>query len=637
MYRKVTVVLSVILLVLAASVPAMAQGSGCTLDVEVYREEGLADFDGGELDGAIENFACVIELDPEDPVAYNNIGFFYGLAGESELGLENLGTAIELAPNYARAYSNRGSLLYSLGRYEEAISDYETAFEIDASGFNPVLYNDWGLTLYYMGDSAAAIEKYNAALELAPEYPQALNNRGFAYLEINEEDLAIADFETVLQLSPETSASYIGLGDAYYLLGQAQPSLDAYSTYAGMVEQPIERVAARITELEGIIAGSTTETVDVADLDCDADEDVEGFTNLGLASLEIDNLQMALDNFSCAIQASPEEAMPHNNRGYVYLEMGNLEAAGADLSQAIALNPELAIAYHNLGRVYAEAGNFENALNNYSQSIRLDNSGSNESFLLMGYLYMNVDEYETALPYLNRSANSFTGNADALANMAYSFIELERYDEAFLALEQLAIRMDRENFPAGIEEMTQNVEALTGGTVMSSKVACEMAVVGGTSSIARDYKEDGNAAFQAGDFDEALEQYNCALEFSPFDSYTYNNIASVYFRMGEIEMALEAFAKSLELNPFEAETYANLGYLYTDTGDNELAEEFFGTALEWDDEHVSSYYGRAALFAGQERWEEAKADLDTVVALFGSESVPPVVTDLLADVESNLE
>ncbi|MCP4415939.1 MAG: tetratricopeptide repeat protein, partial [Chloroflexi bacterium] len=62
----------------------------------------------------------------------------------------------------------------------------------------------------------------------------------------------------------------------------------------------------------------------------------------------------------------------YNNRGITYHDQGKFDLALADYSQAINLNPEDASAFYNRGITYHDQGKFDLALDDYSQAINLN-------------------------------------------------------------------------------------------------------------------------------------------------------------------------------------------------------------------------------------------------------------------------
>lgn len=627
MQKHMKLMLCVGLLILGTILPTLAQDDVCTLAADAYRETGMAAYEASNFQDAIDNFTCVIELEPENPIAHNNLGLFYKLIGDYDIAFTYFAIAEELDPEYTQLFANRGNAYTEIGQSEAAIVDFEKAFALNPEGMTVFNFTNWGSSSYNQEDYENAVNQYSQALTLLPEHVNALTGRGFSYIALGEFTLALSDFRQVVAIAPENSFAYLGLGDTQYQLRWAQLALDAYQTYISQSETPVERATLRVTELQQILTQPEVE--------CAADSSLDSFLGGGNQAFQSGDSETALQLYSCAIQESPDEAMAFNYRGFIHLQFGSFDFALSDLSQAIQLDPELALAYANRGQTLYSMGDYDGALIDLQTSIRLDTSATNRAYAVSGFVYTEIGDYERAIPYLVTAANSIIGNLDALSNLAFSYYQLERYDEAFLAFEQLAVSMNRDNFPPAIEELVVEVEELTGKTVVSSKIACGIVTTGGTSGVARDFKVKGNEALGAGNFGEAIEQFDCALEVNPFDSSAYNNRALAYTQMNEFELALENFGLSLELNPWDAQTYSNIGFLYVEVEDFQSAFQSFNAALTLDSDHLNARYGRADMLAQAGEYAAAKTDLDTLILLLG-DNVPEVVTALLDEVESNL-
>ena len=105
------------------------------------------------------------------------------------------------------------------------------------------------------------------------------------------------------------------------------------------------------------------------------------------------------------------------------------------------------------------------------------------------------------------------------------------------------------------------------------------------------YYRDGMSAQADGEYAEALDNYNEALELEedPYDrSYILYNIALIHASNGEHEKALEYYHQALESNPRLIQALNNIAVIYhyqgeqfKDTGDNDSAESLFDQAAEY--------------------------------------------------------
>ena len=117
----------------------------------------------------------------------------------------------------AVAHFNRGSARDSQGETAQAIEDYDAALLLDpemkAAHFNRA-------NMYFaLNDYVRAIEGYDQALQIDPAAAAAFNNRGEAYSIIGDDQRAIDDFNQALQIDPQYTDAYRNRGVVYENMG----------------------------------------------------------------------------------------------------------------------------------------------------------------------------------------------------------------------------------------------------------------------------------------------------------------------------------------------------------------------------------------------------------------------------------
>lgn len=107
----------------------------------------------------------------------------------------------------AKEFFNLGVIRYQNENYNLAIQDFNQAIEIDPNYIEA--YNNRGFTKSVLGDYLAAIDDYNIAIEINAYYPNAFYNRGVAKQAIGDIKGAINDW---------TIASELGMKEADVLI-----------------------------------------------------------------------------------------------------------------------------------------------------------------------------------------------------------------------------------------------------------------------------------------------------------------------------------------------------------------------------------------------------------------------------------
>jgi len=97
---------------------------------------------------------------------------------------------------------NRGILYNHMGEYAAAIADFEAALEL-VSNF-PEAYINRGNAYYYAGQVELAIADYNRAIQhKSAKLHTAYFNRGLVNENLNQRDRAFADFVRANELKPD--------------------------------------------------------------------------------------------------------------------------------------------------------------------------------------------------------------------------------------------------------------------------------------------------------------------------------------------------------------------------------------------------------------------------------------------------
>ena len=169
-------------------------------------------------------------------------GLLYAVSGLDAHQLGNYDEAIEFyslaidagdLPDKSLAYvfNNRGASYRNLSQYNRAIEDYDAAIRLNPD-YATAFYNR-GIAYDLKGFHGLAIDDFDTAIRLNPDLPDAYNQRGLAYSRDGRYDIAIQNFSEAIRLDPELDTAYFNRGLAYQSKGEAERAAeDIRKSYA---------------------------------------------------------------------------------------------------------------------------------------------------------------------------------------------------------------------------------------------------------------------------------------------------------------------------------------------------------------------------------------------------------------------
>ena len=109
-----------------------------------------------------------------------------------------------------------------------------SAFEVQTtdSGQDSLSAEEWlnkGVELYSQGKYDQAIEAYDQAISINPQYAEAWNNKGLALRALGEYDEAIKAYDQAISINPQIAEAWSNKGVALQALGRTSEADAAFA------------------------------------------------------------------------------------------------------------------------------------------------------------------------------------------------------------------------------------------------------------------------------------------------------------------------------------------------------------------------------------------------------------------------
>jgi len=157
-----------------------------------------------------------------------DFGVAYGISSQVYLSKASLRTIPNIDKNKtpdANSFFAKGNSLYYTDK-KGAIEAYNEAIKINPQYADA--FRNRGVAKYELGDKQAAIQDYDQAIKINPQDADAYISRGLAKSELGDKQAAINDYDQAIKINPQDAAAYINRGNAKYVLGDKQAALSDY-------------------------------------------------------------------------------------------------------------------------------------------------------------------------------------------------------------------------------------------------------------------------------------------------------------------------------------------------------------------------------------------------------------------------
>ncbi|MDR3638289.1 MAG: DUF6165 family protein [Isosphaeraceae bacterium] len=219
-----------------------------------------------------------------------------------------------------------------------------------------------------MGEAEAC---YRKVIQLRPHVAEAHNSLGILYARQERREDALRCFEGAVRAKPDFSHAHNNLANVLKELGRSSEAearyREALRLQPGYAEAhcnlgSLLRDRKLYTESEAECRRAVQLKPDYADAHC----------NLGGALAGLERHEEAVGCFRQAIRLNPVLAEAHNNLGASLSELQRYDDALVPLRQALKLKPDYVQAWRNLANVLRELGRFDEALEAIDRSLELD-------------------------------------------------------------------------------------------------------------------------------------------------------------------------------------------------------------------------------------------------------------------------
>ena len=537
----------------------------------------------GHLPDLIRLYEADATAEGADADVYYGLGYAYAIQG-GDGTLEKAETqfqrAIALQADLPLAHYSLGGVYQQQGKYEQALQEMETCIRLIPQNL-PAYYKQG--EIYLQQDRLdEAFKSFKMVLGIKPNWVYAYYGLGSVYLKRGELNAARATFEKAIRRNEKFAPAYFKLGQVLASENRFEEALKAYKDAA----KHQAYTAEVLYELGAIFAqkGNPDGAINLYRRAIAIDPNYAP-AHLQLGDIYYINNQhdLALEHYKRAFEAEPatKDYFIKRLAPYHAGEMA-IDEAKSLLDRTLALNPEEPRGYFYYAQVEVDAGNPTAAIQHYEKTIEL--------------IEADKTHLETELP-----AGDFLDAYLSLGNLYYQAGNHQSAATAYRRAIELAPERERHFFDQGktaydAEQFDQAIEPLNKFLLIYPE-DIEAAYILGRSYEAK------------GDLDNALRRYTQTIQLDPNHKDVLMRSAQIYRKQTNPQSALVTLEKLIAIDPTNVDALylSGLTHIQLNRPDDALAA-FLETA-RLDPNHVDAHYQGAMLY-------EQKGDIDNTLDLY---------------------
>jgi tetratricopeptide (TPR) repeat protein len=174
----------------------------------------------GKYHEALQDYEKSLELKPDFDRTYVNIANVYAAQNQYDKTIQYLNQAIALNPKTAQSWFNRGQAKFNLKDYQGAVQDFDKTLALKPDQALALMYR--GIAEATLGNLRDGLQDLKAAVRIAPGTAKAQYALGVALLMNKEYAQAVNSFSRALQLKADYPEALLQRGIAYIYSGNTK-------------------------------------------------------------------------------------------------------------------------------------------------------------------------------------------------------------------------------------------------------------------------------------------------------------------------------------------------------------------------------------------------------------------------------
>jgi tetratricopeptide (TPR) repeat protein len=580
--------------------------SGCSPESNRVRllEQAQRDFEAGLYDNARIEYLNVLQLDPQNATAIEQLGLIWYGEGAPLQALPFLLRVREIAPDNLDLRTKLGLVLVSLGEVSEARKEAVAILE------RPPIHDEAVILLADTSRTPQEIDETEQRLKNFAEPDRASLHLASASLFVRKGDLTSAEGEVqrALALDRKLPSAHLAMAG---LLGLRNNSVQVGRELETAAELSPLRSAARLkyAEFKANIGAGGEATATLKEITRQAPDYLPAWgclAKIAYTDKKYDESLAFLDNI---FNRDPSNLEGRLLQSEIWLAKGEVKLALEGLDRLNSIYPNVSVAEYQLARAYLQNNNPVQAIVALNRAITL-NPDYVEAILLLGDVNLSAGDNRPVIASMKSLLKKHPGQTQAQVLLAAAYQSLGQLDDAAAIFREL-IRVSPESARSYIglglilRDQGKMAEARTAFEKAQELAPENLAVV----------QQLLDLDILSRDFSSASQRVSRQLEKAPRSADAHFFEGKVYAAQGDWDRAEASLLKTLELDPSYSSAYDLLISTYVASNRLTLAIDQINALLSKDPNNARLLMLSGLIYDKSNRFSQAQDAYEKLLSL----------------------
>jgi tetratricopeptide (TPR) repeat protein len=486
------------------------------------------------------------------------------------------------------------------GRFNAAEAELRSAAQLD--GANPEIYNLLGFICDQTNRAKQAVQYYEKALAIDPDFTAARNDLGSVYLREGYFTLAVQQFKATIQFRPHDTTANYNLGLIYLDQGKYDQAA-RYFNIAHLASPTDPGVLLNLTRAYFAEGRKEDALRTAAEFKHTVGRNPEALFRMGIVLLINRQYLEAVNDLIVANQATPATPTLLLALAQAELQAGQDEAALKSVDQFIGL-----LKASSIGASGTES--YLPIAEDLLRRLRGSGLASSMTQFLLGETQFLRREYALAIQTLTPLGQQYKDNPDYLNVLSMCYAELNQFPQAVRAVnEAIHLEPKRAEFYFNLASIYQKAGQSQAAIAILDRVP------------ARDQSSPlilfslGVSYFNLGNYTAAMRSLASALRLKPDFPQAEFFMARCYVKLDKPLKAIPAYQKALALDPTFYQAYYQLALLELRLGRASQAVPLLQQVVRLNPSYPDAHYELGKIYEDEGHVPDAVRELEDAVTL----------------------